>query len=324
MTIGTVLRSRLDTRSSDYRANLEQMQALWDQVADQLATVETIGGENYVRRHRQRGKMLPRERIEELVDPTTPFLEISPLAGYGTGEPVGVAVTTGIGVVEGTECVIWASDMTYRGGTMNLWTGLKILRAIEIARVNRMPLLILTESGGGDLPKQADFFTRFGAVFKEMTRLSREGIPVITTVFGLNTAGGAYNVGMSDYSVFVKNQGTAYLGGPPLVKMAINEIVDEETLGGAEMHSRTSGLSDYLAVDEMDALRLVRRIVAHLRWRKLGQDPPNPTTRRSTTRKTCSAAPRRMSRFPSTPARSWPACSTAAASKSSNRSTATN
>ena len=276
MTIGTVLRSRLDTRSTDYLANLDQMQALWDQVAAEQATVPMVGGENYVRRHWQRGKMLPRERIEELVDPTTPFLEISPLAGYGTGEPVGVAVTVGIGVVEGTECVIWASDMTYRGGTMNYWTGLKILRALEISRTNRMPMLILTESGGGDLPKQADFFTRFGSVFKELTRLSREGIPVVTGVFGMNTAGGAYNPGMSDYTVFVKNQGTAYLGGPPLVKMAINELVDEETLGGADMHSRTSGLSDYLAADEMDALRLMRRIVAHLRWRKLGPGPTEP------------------------------------------------
>lgn len=280
MTIGTVLRSRLDGRSEDYRANLGQMQALWDQVAEQLATVPTIGGQDYVRRHRRRGKMLPRERIEELVDPTTPFLELSPLAGWGTGEPVGVAVATGIGVVENTECVIWASDMTYRGGTMNVWTGRKILRAIEVSRVNRMPLLILTESGGGDLPKQAEFFTQFGAVFKELTRLSKAGIPVVTGVFGMNTAGGAYNPGMSDYTVFVKNRGTAYLGGPPLVKMAINEIVDEEALGGAEMHSRTSGLSDYLAVDEMDALRHLRRIVAHLRWRKLGpgrtepDDPP--------------------------------------------------
>jgi hypothetical protein len=276
MTIGTALRSRLDVRSAEFRANAEQMGALWDQVAEQMAAVPTIGGENYVRRHRMRGKMLPRERIEELVDPNTPFLEISPLAGYGTGEPVGVAVVTGIAVVENTECVIWASDMTYRGGTMNMWTGLKILRAIEIAAVNRMPLLILTESGGGDLPKQADFFTRFGSVFKELTRLSRNGIPVVTGVFGMNTAGGAYNPGMSDYTVFVKNQGTAYLGGPPLVKMAINEIVDEETLGGAEMHSRTSGLSDYLAADEMDALRLMRRIVAHLRWRKLGPGPTEP------------------------------------------------
>ena len=276
MTIGTVLRSRLDTRSDDYRANLGQMQALWDQVAAEMASVPTIGGEGYVRRHRQRSKMLPRERIEELVDPSTPFLEISPLAGYGTGEPVGVAVVTGVAVIENTECVIWASDMTYRGGTMNLWTGMKILRAIEVARTNRMPLVIMTESGGGDLPKQAEFFTKFGSVFKELTRLSRAGIPVITGVFGMNTAGGAYNPGMSDYTVFVKNQGTAYLGGPPLVKMAINEIVDEETLGGAEMHSRTSGLSDYLAADEMDALRHIRTIIGHLRWRKLGPGPTEP------------------------------------------------
>ena len=276
MSIGSVLRSRLVLRSEDYRTNLTQMQALWDQVAEQLETVPTIGGESYVNRHHRRGKMLPRERIEELVDPTTPFLELSALAGYGTGDPVGVAVVTGIGVIENTECVIWASDMTYKGGTMNPSTGRKIMRAQEIAQVNRMPMVILTESGGGDLPRQAEFFTQFGAVFKNLTRLSRSGIPTITGVFGLNTAGGAYNPGMSDYTVFVKEQGTAYLGGPPLVKMAINEIVDEETLGGAEMHSRTSGLSDYLAADEMDALRQIRRIVAHLRWRKMGPGPSEP------------------------------------------------
>jgi len=277
LSIGSVLRSRLDVRSEDYRTNLTQMQALCDTVAGEMASVPTIGGESYVNRHRRRGKMLPRERIEELVDPTTPFLELSPLAGYGTGDPVGVAVVTGIGVIEGTECVIWASDMTYKGGTMNPWTGRKIMRAQEIAQINRMPMVILTESGGGDLPRQAEFFTQFGAVFKNLTRLSRSGIPTITGVFGLNTAGGAYNPGMSDYTVFVKEQGTAYLGGPPLVKMAINEIVDEETLGGAEMHSRTSGLSDYLAADEMDALRHIRRIVAHLRWRKIGPGPTEPS-----------------------------------------------
>lgn len=274
--MGTVLPSRLDTRSEEYRANRAAMSALWDQVAEQLALVPTIGGQRYVDRHRQRGKLLVRERIEALVDPTSPFLELSPLAGWGTQDPIGVGVVTGIGVVEGVECAIYATDMTYRGGSMNPNTWTKMFRLWDIVKENRLPLVVLTESAGAELPRQADLFIQAGGQFRGLTEFSKLGIPTVCAVFGPNTAGGAYVPGMSDYTVFVKERGTAYLGGPPLVKMAIDEVVDEETLGGAEMHSRTSGLSDYLAADELDALRLTRQIVRHLRWRKLGPGPTEP------------------------------------------------
>ena len=274
--MGKVLRSRLDPRSDEYRRNLAAMQALWDEVAEQLASVPTIGGQRYVDRHRQRGKLLARERIELLVDPDTAFLELSPLAGWGSEFPIGAGVVNGIGVIEGVECAISATDMTYRGGSMNPRSVDKGERFREIVGANRLPWISLNESAGADLPHQADIFIRGGAGFRDQTRLSKLGIPTITVGFGPATAGGAYTPGMSDYTVFVKGRGTAYLGGPPLVKMAIDEVVDEETLGGAEMHSRTSGLSDYLAVDELDALRITRDIVAHLRWRKLGPGPTEP------------------------------------------------
>ena len=279
-TVGTVLKSRLDTRSADYQANLAAMQSLWDEVEDQLAQVPSIGGQRYIDRHRRRGKMLVRERIELLVDPNTPFLELNPLGGWGTQDPIGLGVVTGIGVVEGVECAITGSDMTYRGGAANPGTWSKMSRFYEIVRQNRLPVIVLNESAGADLPRQADLFVRGGEQFRNITQLSKLGIPSITVAFGPNTAGGAYVPGMSDYTVFVKERGTAYLGGPPLVKMAIDEIVDEETLGGADMHSRTSGLSDYLAVDEEDGLRIARQIIRHLGWTKRGpgrtepDDPP--------------------------------------------------
>ena len=252
------------------------MEALWGLVADELSKVETIGGQRYVDRHRKRGKMLARERIEQLVDPDTPFLELSPLAGWGSEFPIGAGVVMGIGIIEGVEVGITATDMTYRGGSSNPRTVEKGSRFFEIVAQNRLPWIALNESAGADLPHQADIFVPGGASFKHQTQLSKAGIPTITVGFGPATAGGAYTVGMSDYTVFVRERGTAYLGGPPLVKMAIDEIVDEETLGGAEMHSRVSGLSDYLAVDEMDALRITREIVAHLRWEKLGPGPTEP------------------------------------------------
>jgi acetyl-CoA carboxylase carboxyltransferase component len=272
----SVLRSRLDPSSEPFRANAAEMERLWAEVAEQLASVPTIGGRRYVDRHRRRGKMLPRERIEHLVDPYTPFLELMPLAAYGTQDPVGAGTVVGIGVVEGVECMITATDMTYRGGSANPSTVAKSARASEIIQANRLPQIILNEAAGADLPRQAEIFVPGGAGFKNLTRQSKLGMPSITVAFGPNTAGGAYTPGMSDYTVFVKGQGTAYLGGPPLVKMAIDEIVDEETLGGAEMHSQVSGLSDYLAADEMDGLRMARDIVRHLRWRKLGPGPTEP------------------------------------------------
>jgi len=252
------------------------MQALWDEVAGELASVPTIGGQRYVDRHYRRGKMLVRERIELLVDPDSAFLELSPLAGWGTQDAVGVGMAAGIGVVEGVEVMIIGSDMTYRGGSANPNTLNKAARAYEIARENRLPVIHLQESAGAELPRQADIFVRGGEQFRNITQLSKLGIPSITIAFGPNTAGGAYTPGMSDYTVFVAERGTAYLGGPPLVKMAIDEIVDEETLGGAEMHSTTSGLSDYLAVDELDGLRHAREIIRHLHWTKLGSGPTAP------------------------------------------------
>ncbi|MBD0324653.1 MAG: acyl-CoA carboxylase subunit beta, partial [Aldersonia sp.] len=179
-------------------------------------------------------------------------------------------------IIERTEVAISATDMTYRGGSMNPNSVNKSMRFHEIVRHNRLPWITLNESAGADLPRQADIFVRGGSAFKNLTQLSKLGIPSITVGFGPATAGGAYTPGMSDYTVFVKDRGTAYLGGPPLVKMAIDEIIDEQTLGGAEMHSQVSGLSDYLAVDEMDALRITRDIVRHLRWRKLGPNPSEP------------------------------------------------
>ena len=274
--VGSALPTRLDTGSDDYLANVAAMSRLWDQVADELRRVPTIGGQRYVDRHRRRQKLLVRERIELLVDPGSPFLELSPLAGWGTEDPIGVGTVTGIGTVEGVQCAISGSDMTYRGGSANPTTLTKAARLYEIARENRLPIIVLSESAGADLPRQADIFVRGGEQFRNLTQLSKLGIPSITVAFGPNTAGGAYVPGMSDYSVFVRERGTAYLGGPPLVKMAIDEVVDEETLGGAEMHSRTSGLSDYLAVDELDGIAHARRIVRHLRWRRLGPGPSEP------------------------------------------------
>jgi acetyl-CoA carboxylase carboxyltransferase component len=267
------MRSRLDTRGDAYRDNRAAMQAMVDEVREEMASVPGIGGEKYIDRHRRRGKLLVRERIEAFVDPDAPFLELMPLAAWGTGDPVGAGTVVGIGLVEGVECVITGTDMTVRGGAANPSTVRKGERAQEIALRNRLPLVNLTESAGADLPRQAEIFVPGGAGFKNLTRLSKAGIPTVSLVFGPSTAGGAYTPGMSDYIVMVRDKAKVYLGGPPLVKMAIDEVVDEETLGGAEMHSRTSGLSDALAADDLDALRLGRDYIARLGWRKLGPGP---------------------------------------------------
>jgi acetyl-CoA carboxylase carboxyltransferase component len=266
----------IDPRSEAYLANRAAMQALLDEVLEAQERVLAGGGERYVARHRERGKLLVRERIDLLLDRDSPFLELSPLAGWGTDDPVGGALVCGIGLVEGVECLISANDPTVRGGTSSPTTIAKSLRAQEIAAVNRLPLVNLTESGGADLPKQADVFVPGGATFKNLTRLSAAGVPTITLVFGPSTAGGAYVPGMSDHTVFVDGGAKVFLGGPPLVKMAIDEDADEETLGGADMHARVSGLADHLAADEHDALRLGRRLVRHLNWRKLGPGPSEP------------------------------------------------
>jgi acetyl-CoA carboxylase carboxyltransferase component len=236
----------------------------------QLALSRAGGGEKYVARHRERGKLLARERIELLLDRDSPFLELSPLAGWGTDYALGAGLVTGVGVVSDVECVIVANDPTVKGGATNPITLEKSLRAMEISAENHLPLINLTESAGADLPNQAKIFVRGGRTFREITRRSAERIPTVCLVFGSSTAGGAYVPGMSDYVVMVKGGAKVFLGGPPLVKMATNEDADEETLGGAEMHSRVSGVSDYLAEDELDAIRLGREIIAHLNWRKPG------------------------------------------------------
>ncbi|MEU6339504.1 carboxyl transferase domain-containing protein [Streptomyces sp. NPDC046977] len=231
------------------------------------------GGPKYVERHRGRGKLTARERVELLLDPDTPFLELSPLAAWGSDYPVGASLVTGIGVVEGTECVITANDPTVRGGASNPWTLKKALRANEIALANRLPLVNLVESGGADLPSQKEIFIPGGALFRDLTRLSAAGIPTVAVVFGNSTAGGAYVPGMSDHVVMVKERSKVFLGGPPLVRMATGEESDDESLGGADMHARVSGLADYFALDEPDALRTARRVVARLGWRKQGPAP---------------------------------------------------
>jgi acetyl-CoA carboxylase carboxyltransferase component len=263
----------IDARSDSYLANRAEMQALLDQVLEAQAHALEGGGDKYVARHRTRGRLLVRERIDLLLDRDSPFLELSPLAGWGTDDAVGGGMVVGIGVVEGVECLISANDPTVKGGTSSPTTIAKSARANEIALANRLPVINLTESGGADLPKQAEIFVPGGAAFKTLTQLSAAGIPTVTIVFGSSTAGGAYVPGMSDYTIFVRGQAQVFLGGPPLVKMAIDEDADEEELGGADMHARQSGLADYLAVDEPDAIRLGRQVVRRLNWRKLGPAP---------------------------------------------------
>ena len=234
------------------------------------------GGQKYVDRHHARGKLMPRERIELLIDPGSAFLELSPLAGWGSDFNVGASLVTGIGVVEGVECMITANDPTVKGGASNPWTVKKGFRAGQIAEENRLPTISLVESGGADLPTQKEIFIPGGKAFRDLTRASARKQPTIALVFGNSTAGGAYIPGMSDYTVMVKGQAKVFLGGPPLVKMATGEESDDESLGGAEMHARVSGLADYLAVDELDAIRIGRRIVARLNWRKSRPSGPEP------------------------------------------------
>jgi acyl-CoA carboxylase subunit beta len=269
----TALRTAVDDRSADFLANRAAMETKLAEIGEELAKAIAGGGPKYTDRHRSRGKLLARERIELLLDPGSPFLELSPLAAWGTDFAVGGSVVTGIGVVEGTECMISASDPTVRGGTSNPWTVRKSFRAHDIALANRLPLISLVESGGADLPTQKEIFIPGGRTFRDLTRLSAAGIPTIAIVFGNSTAGGAYLPGMSDHVVMIRERSKVFLGGPPLVKMATGEESDDESLGGAQMHARQSGLADYLAADEPDAIRIGRRIVARLNWRKQGPGP---------------------------------------------------
>jgi acetyl-CoA carboxylase carboxyltransferase component len=271
-----VLSSRVDPASETYRDNRAGQLAAIAALNEQLELARAGGGPKYAQRHRDRGRLLARERIELLVDRDSPLLELSSLAAWGTDFPVGASIVTGIGVVSGVECVLIAHDPTVRGGAMNPYTLRKTLRALEIARRNRLPVINLVESGGADLPSQSDLFVGAGKIFHDLTELSAQGVVTIALVFGNSTAGGAYIPGLCDYSVLVDQQAKVFLGGPPLVKMATGENADDESLGGADMHSRVSGVADYFAVDELDCIRIGRQIVADLNWRKLGPRPRGP------------------------------------------------
>ncbi len=268
-----ILRSTVDTSSETYQQNREAMLGHVARHEALVAQAMAGGGEKYVQRHHDRGRMLVRERVEMLVDPDSPFVELSVTAAAETEFAVGAAVVTGLGQISGTECVILGNDPTVRGGSMNPITIRKILRALEICEQNRLPMVFLVESGGADLPHQLELYLQAGSVFRAITDLSSKRIPTISLVFGSSTAGGAYLPGTSDYVVMVDHQAKVFLGGRPLVKMATGEDADEEDLGGATMHSTISGVSDYFAVDEMDAIRLGREIVAALHHRKLGPPP---------------------------------------------------
>jgi len=269
----SVLATTIDVRSDSYQSNRAAMLGHIGELDALIAQAIDGGGERYRKRHHDRGRMLARERIELLVDRDSAFLELSPTAAAGTEFAVGAAVVTGLGVISGTECVILANDPTVRGGSMNPITVKKILRALEICRENRLPMVFLVESGGADLPHQLELYLAAGEVFRDITALSAAAIPTISLVFGSSTAGGAYLPGTSDYVVMVQDQAKVFLGGTPLVKMATGEDADEEDLGGALMHSTVSGVSDYMATDERDAIRLGRQIVAGLHHRKLGRTP---------------------------------------------------
>ncbi|MGO9785444.1 MAG: carboxyl transferase domain-containing protein [Stellaceae bacterium] len=262
-------KSSLDPRSDSFRANAKGMKTLADDLKKHLATIAKGGGEQARAKHLARGKLLPRERIRLLLDPGSPFLEFSALAGFGLYRddvPAG-GVVTGIGSVLGRECVVIANDATVKGGTYYPITVKKHLRAQEIARENRLPCLYLVESGGAFLPAQDEVFPdrdHFGRIFYNQATLSALGVPQIAAVMGSCTAGGAYVPAMSDESIIVRGEGTIFVGGPPLVKAATGQTVSAEELGGAEVHARQSGVADQIAEDDAHALELMRRIVGNL------------------------------------------------------------
>ncbi len=269
-----VLRSRVSPRDEEHQKNREANLESLAQVEAALAKARAGGGPKYTERHLAAGKLLPRERIELLLDRDSHFLELCALAGHDiSGHVAGSSSVAGVGVVSGVECLVSASDATVKGGAVSEYGVLKSQRLGEIAAQNRLPAINLVESAGADLPNQHKIFVPGGRGFRELTRRSKERVPTVCLVFGSSTAGGAYIPGMSDYTVMVKRQAQVYLAGPPLVKMATGEDADHEELGGAEMHSKVSGVSDYLAENEHDALRLGREIIAHLGWKKLGPAP---------------------------------------------------
>ena len=265
----TVLASALDVRSAAYAENAAQMQALIDDLRAKVAIVKQGGGAKAREKHLARGKLLPRDRIRVLLDPGSPFLELSQLAAFGmySGDVASAGVITGIGRIMGRECVVVCNDATVKGGSYFPLTVKKHLRAQEIAKENNLPCIYLVDSGGANLPTQDEVFPdreHFGRIFYNQANLSAAGIPQIAVVMGSCTAGGAYVPAMSDETIIVRNQGTIFLGGPPLVKAAIGEVVTAEELGGADVHSRTSGVTDHYAMNDAHALALARRIVGNL------------------------------------------------------------
>ncbi len=276
------IESKIDPRSEEFQKNREAMLGLVQELKERQAQVAMGGGEKAQARHRSRGKLLPRERIQLVLDQGTPFLELSPLAAYGMydNESPGASQITGIGTIQGVECLVSASDATVKGGAIYPMTLQKMLRAQTIAEENKLPCLTRVESAGANLKHQAKIFADGGGrVFANQARLSAQGIPQIALVFGSSTAGGAYIPGMSDLTVMVRNQAKVFLGGPPLVKMATGEEVDDETLGGATMHTTVSGVSDFIAEDDADAIRLGRELVGTLHRSKAlasRRRPPQP------------------------------------------------
>jgi 3-methylcrotonyl-CoA carboxylase beta subunit len=265
----TTLKSKINNRSGEFLANVAHMQTLVDDLEAKVAEVRLGGGESYQQRHQSRGKLLPRERIDALVDPGSPFLEFSQLAAHGVyGEEVAAAgIITGVGRVAGRECVIVANDATVKGGTYYPLTVKKHLRAQTIAEQNHLPCIYLVDSGGAYLPLQDEVFPdreHFGRIFYNQANMSAQNIPQIAVVMGSCTAGGAYVPAMADESIIVKEQGTIFLGGPPLVRAATGEVVTAEELGGADVHTRESGVADHFARNDHHALKLARRAVSRL------------------------------------------------------------
>ncbi|MBC80791.1 MAG: acetyl-CoA carboxylase carboxyltransferase subunit [Gammaproteobacteria bacterium] len=291
-----VIKSKLNTRSDEYLRNREEMLEELEYIAMLHAEAAQGGGEEAMARLRSRDKLPLRERIALVLDRDSPFFEVSPLAAYNSHVKTGSGFILGVGVIADTECVILGHDPSVRAGAFNAWNSKKLMRGLEIARVNRLPYVQFVESAGADLrgssggggskkdepprriktPSTTSHFAESGRLFYEITELSQMRIPTISVVFGAAAAGGAYQPGMSDYNIFIKKQSKVFLGSPPLVKMATGEDANAEDLGGAEMHTQISGLGDYLAEDEHDGIRMCREVVSHLNWRKWGPGPSLP------------------------------------------------
>ena len=264
-----VLETSIDTHAEEFKTNTEVLRGLVDNLREKVTEISLGGGEDARKKHLSRGKLLPRDRIKTLLDPGSPFLELSQFAAFQVYDQVvpAAGVITGIGRINDRECMIVANDATVKGGTYYPLTVKKHLRAQEIAETNYLPCVYLVDSGGAFLPKQDEVFPdreHFGRIFFNQANMSAKNIPQIAVVMGSCTAGGAYVPAMSDESIIVKNQGTIFLGGPPLVKAAIGEVVSAEELGGADVHSRTSGVTDHYATNDTHALNIARTCIANL------------------------------------------------------------